>query len=154
MGLLSLSNLSMSKPLNALSLILWMAYLSEKPIEVFLLHIRILPGQDLQGRILESMIPYFKSADYLLIGCLVLTFVCFLRKRLQRQRTAIGPASFFVLQRRWAAIAMTILVVIYSVTLWLDPAPSLPLVFAVIWIAVLARDLVRVNDIPAMSRRP
>jgi len=150
----------MDSLLKALVWLGWSAYLSAKPIEAFFIYARVFSDQDLQVRILERLIPYFKSADYILLGAIILSLVSFLhgrsRARSRRFRSdchaeheqgesASAPLSL-PLSRAISVAMLIFLTAVYSITFWLEPSPSLFIVFAVIWGVVLAQRLVRRQD--------
>jgi hypothetical protein len=157
----------MGNLLKAIAWLAWSAYLLTKPVEAFFFNVRspILSNQDLQGRILlDWLIPYFNVANYVLLAAIVSSLISVLwgRYRGHSARFKAPPAANHersdtssnfgkVVCRILTVGALVLLTAVYSITLWLDPSPSLSIVLAVIWGTVLARRLI---EQPAAASSP
>lgn len=148
----------MGNLLKAIAWLAWSAYLLAKPVEAFFFYARIpfLSEQDLQGRILlDWLIPYFNVANYLLLSAIIASLISVLWGRFrgrsprhksptapnhERSDTPSNPGTLVC--RVFTVAGLVLLTAVYSITLWLDPSPSLSIVLAVIWGTVLARRLV------------
>jgi len=129
----------MKKLVNVLAWLAWSAYLLAKPLETLFFQAEVFSDQELQARILQDwIIPYYNGAGYLLMAAVIMSLIVFVCRRLEKQR----HDEFVAVERfcqKLSVAALILLILVYLVTLWLDPSPSIPVVFAVIWAVVLAR---------------
>ena len=117
----------------------WSAYLLAKPLETLFFQARVFSDQELQGRILQDwVIPYYNGAGYLLLAAVIASLIVFVCRRLEEERRDKSVAVELFRQKLSMA-ALILLIFVYSITLWLDPSPSIPVVFAVICAVVLTR---------------
>jgi hypothetical protein len=117
----------------------WSAYLLAKPLETLFFQAQVFSDQELQACILQDwIIPYYNGAGYLLVAAVLASLIVFVCRRLEDQRRDKSVVVERGCQKASMA-ALILLVFAYSITLWLDPSPSIPVVFAVICAVVLTR---------------